>query len=403
VSRQDTQHRQPVKHPARTDAAATGLAPALGTRAAGALAARLVEWFSKQARDLPWRRTLDPYGIWVAEIMLQQTQVKTVIPYWTRWMKELPNLQSLAAARSEAVLKLWEGLGYYSRVRNLQKAAQDLVSNRNATVPRDLQAIDALPGVGRYTAGAIASIAFDLPAAILDGNVLRVLTRLLGIEGDPRERNVSRMLWGAAASLVAAAARLPKAKRALPPRPLRLAGPCSALNQSLMELGATICLPRQPRCTECPLRGRCVACRTGRTAEIPNLGPRPAATDRRFAAFLVQHRGRWLVRRRPAGVVNAHLWEFPNAELTPGAEPVAAASVLLGFTPASLRPFHTVRHSITRSRIVLEAHLASCRGRPRLRPGSWRWLTPAELEPLAWPSAHRQILTRMLASATTTT
>src|SRR6185295_7719675 len=148
----------------------------------------MLEWFPKNARDLPWRRTRDPYAIWVSEIMLQQTQVKTVLPYWTRWMQQLPTLQSLANAAPEKIHKLWEGLGYYTRVRNLQKAAQLILEKHNGTVPNHFNDVLALPGIGRYTAGAICSIAFNQPAPILDGNVIRVLTRIFGIDGDPREK-----------------------------------------------------------------------------------------------------------------------------------------------------------------------------------------------------------------------
>ena len=165
----------------------------------------LLDWFATAARDLPWRRTLDPYAIWVSEIMLQQTQVKTVIPYWERWMRELPDIAALAAAPEQRVLKLWEGLGYYTRVRNLQKAAQQIVAEHAGQFPRDFDAVLALPGVGRYTAGAITSIAFNAPAPILDGNVIRVLTRLFDIRENPRDKPTNDLLWHLATQLVQAA------------------------------------------------------------------------------------------------------------------------------------------------------------------------------------------------------
>src|SRR5438552_2719593 len=184
----------------------------------------LLKWFGEAARDLPWRRTRDPYAIWVSEIMLQQTQVKTVLPYWERWMQALPDIESLAKARTETIHKLWEGLGYYTRVRNLQKAAQVIMEIHGGRFPRDFEAVLALPGIGRYTAGAICSIAFNQPKPILDGNVIRVLTRLFGIGGNPRETQVRSKLWEIAHELVVEAAQTP-----------------ALLNQSLMELGALIC------------------------------------------------------------------------------------------------------------------------------------------------------------------
>src|SRR5581483_9674178 len=257
----------------------------------------LLRWFAASARDLPWRRTRDGYAIWISEIMLQQTQVKTVIPYWERWMRELPTIDSLAKAKPARLHKLWEGLGYYTRVRNVQKAAQQIVERHKGEFPREFEDILELPGIGRYTAGAIASIAFGQPRPILDGNVIRVLTRLFAIEANPREPETNARLWKIAEQLVSAAA--PE---------------CSHLNQSLMELGALICTPREPCCAECPVRKHCAALRTGDVTRFPNLPERAAATSRRFVALVLRRGDRYLVRQRPAGVVNAHLWEFPNAE-----------------------------------------------------------------------------------------
>src|SRR5256886_12318336 len=188
----------------------------------------LLKWFGQHARDLPWRRTLDPYAIWVSEVMLQQTQVKTVIPYWERWMAQLPNVTALAKTKPELVLKLWEGLGYYSRARNLQKAAQIIVRDYGGKFPENFHHTIELPGIGRYTAGAICSIAFNQPTPILDGNVIRVLTRLFGITGDPRDKLTGAQLWRLAAELVSVAARTSSN-----------GGPKgSHFNQALMGLGA---------------------------------------------------------------------------------------------------------------------------------------------------------------------
>src|SRR5437667_3014040 len=187
---------------------------------------KLLEWFPKNARDLPWRRTRDPYAVWISEIMLQQTRVNTVIPYWQRWMRRLPDVRALACARPDAVLKLWEGLGYYLRARNLQKAARTIVDQHQGRFPEKLDEWVALPGIGRYTAGAICSIAFDQATPILDGNVIRVLTRLFGIAENPRQQETNAKLWRLAQNLVRAAARR------------RRAGDhdCAHFNQSMMEL-----------------------------------------------------------------------------------------------------------------------------------------------------------------------
>jgi A/G-specific adenine glycosylase len=444
----------------------------------------LLDWFSQNARDLPWRRTRDPYAIWVSEIMLQQTQVKTVIPYWQRWMHELPTVRAAANASPDKIHKLWEGLGYYTRVRNLQKAAKQIVAqhenrskvrrrrgnesqtkNRLETpsafagprrdqpvgsckFPDNFDDVLALPGIGRYTAGAICSIAFNQPTPILDGNVIRVLTRVFGIGENPREKKTNARLWELAEELVIHVASSPfycRRRRkeshsiSLSSQRLLTSSPtCSNLNQSLMELGALVCTPRQPQCLVCPIKKLCVAFRENRVDELPNLGNRTVATARRFIAFVVERRGRFLVRQRPAGVVNAHLWEFPNAEIgtrlsepqhaqlqntagkipaTDGRRtccgsgdprPESAADIatrVLGFTPKELTPVSTVKHSITRYRITLEAWRASFGGSSAARPKNLKmgrrgipssetgvWLTPARLRKLAFTAAHRKLL-----------
>jgi A/G-specific adenine glycosylase len=340
------------------------------------LVPRLLKWFAAHARDLPWRRTQDPYGVYVSEIMLQQTQVKTVIPYWERWMRELPTLEAAATAAPGKIHKLWEGLGYYHRVRNLQKAAQTIRRDHGGVFPERFAEVLALPGIGRYTAGAICSIAFNQPTPILDGNVIRVLTRIFGISEDPKEKQTNARLWELAEALVQTAKRRARS--------------CSALNQALMELGALSCTPRQPQCDLCPAKTLCIAHREGRTEELPNVGKRPAASARRFLAFVVEHDGKWLVRQRPAHTVNAHLWEFPNREVTGAAEAAATvAKMELGFTPKKLAPLGTVKHSITRYRITLEAYIIPVAKQPAGLVGSWQ--TVAELRALAFTAAHKKL------------
>ena len=259
----------------------------------------MLDWFAQNARDLPWRRTRDPYAIWVSEIMLQQTQVKTVIPYWERWLRELPTVESLADAPPAKIHKLWEGLGYYTRVRNMQKAAQQIVAEQSTgrsrgdeaqtekncepphvvsyKFPDNFDAVIALPGVGRYTAGAICSIAFNQPAPILDGNVIRVLTRVFGIAENPKEKTTNAQLWKLAEDLVITAANLKSSTS-------HFALHTSHLNQSLMELGALICTPRNAQCAICPVKTLCVAFREGRVRNClisTNAPPPPPGGSRR--------------------------------------------------------------------------------------------------------------------------
>ncbi len=407
----------------------------LRTPSPNRLTGLLLGWFSVHARDLPWRRTRDPYAIWVSEIMLQQTQVKTVIPYWKRWMHELPTIKAAANASPARIHKLWEGLGYYTRVRNLQKAARQIVEKHGGEFPRDFDHVLALPGIGRYTAGAICSIAFNQPTPILDGNVIRVLTRVFGIGENPREKETNAQLWKLAGQLVWNSKLKNKNSKAC----------CSHLNQSLMELGALVCTPRQPQCEICPVKKLCVAFREDRVGQLPNLGKRKAATARHFVAFVVERMGRFLVRQRPAGVVNAHLWEFPNVEVAAGILPAVEPGVppggknadnfqpgnisrkipsgkmppsTAGGTPAAtrlahvtkqfgleaceVRPLCTIKHSITRYRMTLEAFHVQLGGRNSTTPkipqsrgarfsGVGIWLTPAQMDRLALASAHKKL------------
>ena len=376
----------------RSPAIARSGIPHSAFRIPHSLASSLLDWFAAAARDLPWRRTLDPYAIWVSEIMLQQTQVRTVIPYWERWMKALPDVAALAAAPEQRLLKLWEGLGYYTRVRNLQRAAQHLTATHAGQFPRDFDAMLALPGVGRYTAGAIASIAFNQPAPILDGNVIRVLTRLFAIAGNPRDKATNEALWHLATHLVEAAALHSSLVTLNSSRPL--SGPCSALNQSLMELGATVCTPQNPQCLPCPVRAHCAAHREGRVGELPNLSPRVVATSREFHTFVVERDTQFLVTQRPAGAVNAALWEFPNLEVTgQPATPAASLKQLLRLT-ARCQPFCEVKHTITRYRITQRVFRVELPRQPAAEAPS-RWLPLGELHHLPFTSAHKRILARL--------
>ena len=344
--------------------------------------------------------------------MLQQTQVKTVIPYWLRWMERFPDVPSLARAETDAVLKAWEGLGYYSRARNLQAAAQMIVRDFGGHFPTVHEQVITLPGIGPYTAGAVCSFAFNQPMPILDGNVERVLTRLGAVRGNPREPRLRKALWQAAENWVKLAAG----------RPARcadgLAGNCSAVNQALMELGAVICTPKAPRCGKCPVAKHCRALREGSPERYPELPTRAAVTARRFHAFVWQHQNAVWVVQRPRGVVNGGLWEFPNVEVTekPSAQAIEFARRLWRIRGTGTNPLRTVRHSITRYRIELQAHIETVdRDTQRhlrqwvdsssgpvadfpesgVNPSPWiaaEWVGPDGLQSKAFTAAHRRIV-----------
>jgi A/G-specific adenine glycosylase len=356
-----------------------------------ATAGRLVRWFDRNARDLPWRRTLDPYAVWVSEIMLQQTQVQTVIPYWTRWMERLPGVHELADAPPELVLKLWEGLGYYSRARNLQRAARCIVDEHGGRFPREAAALLTLPGIGPYTAGAIASIAMDHPEPILDGNVMRVLTRLAALEGDPRKEPLNRRLWEWATTLVHAA----HSTHALGDRR------CSRLNQSLMELGATVCTPgARPDCARCPVSDACAARRRGSQERYPELAPRVPITPRFFATAILVHQGRHLLTLRGDTGVNRGFWEFPSWEIASSASPEKVLGEQLGIPGDAWSALPDLRHHITRYRMIQRVRLAHASPSPAAMAeaagrGSWLWATEAELESLPLTSAHRKLARRL--------
>lgn len=357
------------------------------------LVAALLPWFSANHRDLPWRRTRDPYAVWISEIMLQQTQVKTVIPYWERWLAALPQITDLVAAPEERVLKLWEGLGYYSRARNLQKAARYIVEHYAGRFPTAFADLLALPGVGRYTAGAVASIAFNQPAPILDGNVIRVLTRTFALPGNPKGKARQSQLWSLADELVRTAA-----KTRTPDLPDNFTGPCSVLNQSLMELGATVCLPRKPACTNCPLASRCLARRQGVPERFPETKARPETTAQRFVVAVLERRGKFLVRQRPAGGVNAGFWEFPNRELSPEDDPAQAVGTWLQLSTEAFVPLRPVTHSVTRYRIRLEVFRATVKRLPTNCSPAGEWQDRAGLELLALTAAHRRIARQLAGS-----
>ena len=319
---------------------------------------RLGDWYRGAARDLPWRRTTDPYAITVSEFMLQQTQVVTVIPYYERRLKRFPTWQALADAPEKAVIKAWEGLGYYRRARNLHALAKAVVAN-GSDLPRDEAGLLALPGIGPYTAAAIGSIAYGLPLAVLDGNVMRVLTRVLAIKDDIT-RVTTRLLLQRIAN-----AFLDKADP-------------STHNQAVMELGATVCLPRNPLCLICPLKIGCQG--KARASEFP-VRSRTATVKRVETVAILQHEDRFYCEHVPAGKPWQGLWRFPD------------------FDPARMRQgelITKIRYGITKYAVVMEVVEARWKRRAPIS-ATVRYLTLEEMEELAFAAPHRRMVKKITA------
>lgn len=338
---------------------------------------RLLTWYTRHARDLPWRRTRQLYPIWISEVMLQQTQVATVIDYFERFLARFPDVATLAAASEEEVLRLWEGLGYYRRARNLHRAAQVIVEHHRGEVPEDIATLRELPGIGRYTAGAILSLALDARHPILEANTKRLLSRLLAYPGDVSAGAGQELLWQFAEAFLPAAQ-------------------AGRFNQALMELGSRICTPREPRCVDCPLVALCPTSAQGLQAQIPAPKPRRAYETVSEAAVVVQRGTRVLVRRCQPTERWAGLWDFPRFPVcvTRGARFRAAlAEQTRALTGLDVEPsgrLALIRHGVTRFRITLYCHQAKyIRG--RLVSPELRWVTPSELATLPLSSTGRQI------------
>jgi A/G-specific adenine glycosylase len=341
---------------------------------------RLLQWFERHRRAMPWRNRRTPYRVWIAEIMLQQTRVDQVRPYYQRFMKRFPSLRRLAAAPVDDVLKAWEGLGYYSRARNLHRAARQIAAEHGGRFPRTAEELRRLPGVGAYTAAAIGSIAFNLPLAVVDGNVIRVLTRLTACAEDPRAGATRRALQELADRLL----------------PRKTPGP---FNEAVMELGATVCLPRRPQCAECPLRTACRGYAKGDPTAFPVKALRRKLPHKQVgAAAVINRRGQVLIAQRRPEAMLGGLWEFPGGSREPGETmPECVARELkeeLGLQIEVGRPLITVRHAYSHFTIELHTFFARIRaGRPRrLECADYRWVYPEEFEQFAFSKADLAVV-----------
>jgi A/G-specific adenine glycosylase len=349
-----------------------------------AIQKQLLRWFQRNQRDLPWRREYHPYGVWISEVMLQQTQVKTVLPFYERWMSRFPDIRSVAEASEDTVLKHWEGLGYYSRARNVQRTARILISEYHGEIPTRYRALRDLPGIGPYTAAAILSLAFNQDYPVVDGNVKRVFARLFDIRSALRERRSLRFIEDTAHAI------LPK-------------GSARNFNQALMELGAVVCTPRNPLCPACPIGKECRSRTLGVVAQRPVPSPPKPSSSLQVAVGLLISNGRIFIQKRPPGGLMPGLWEFPGGKVRAGETPEDALvreileelQVRVGY----LEKISVIHHNYTSFRVTLHAYTCRLLGRGQ-RPvlGSateGRWVTRDEINHFPFPAANQKLI-RML-------
>lgn len=345
---------------------------------------RLLKWFDHHQRELPWRKNKSAYRIWVSEIMLQQTQVATVVDYYRRFLKRFPTVKKLAAAEEQDVLKLWEGLGYYRRARQMHAAARQILENHDGKFPLDFEDVLALPGIGRYTAGAILSIATEQRLPVLEGNTIRLFARLLEMKTDPRTSQNQKTQWDFSESL------LPRKR-------------IGDFNQALMELGSEVCTPRNPNCGGCPLMSLCPTFLNGLQDEIPAAGKKMDYEDINEAVVLVQRNGKYLVRLCGPGERWEGLWDFPRYRVEKnldGKELEPKIREQFGLSTNIHSTDQRIRHAVTRFRITLDCFMAdSVQGRLTGRNESCAWKSPQQIEELAMSVTGRKIAKKLVSGA----
>lgn len=326
----------------------------------------LLDWFAQYGRELPWRGISDPYGIWVSEVILQQTRIEQGRDYWLRFMERFPTVEALAAASEDEVLLQWQGLGYYSRARNMHAAARQIVEQGG--FPRTIEGLRALKGVGDYTAAAVGSMAFNLPAAAVDGNVYRVLSRHYGIDV-PINTTKGKHTFEAVAQQL-----LPENQ-------------ASIFNQAMMDFGATWCTPKSPRCLDCPFAETCAALRTGRVNQLPVKEKKLKIQERHLTYIYIRHAGMTAVRRRPAGDIWQGLWEPLLIEDAPMPDLGCPLTLLA----------HDVKHVLTHRVLMADFYLAEPPSRPEL-PDGYIWIKEEDLGDYALPRLIERLLERLPAS-----
>lgn len=342
---------------------------------------KLLNWFSIYGRDLPWRKTYTPYHIWISEIMLQQTQMKRATAYFNHWMEKFPDITNIAKSSEEELMKLWEGLGYYSRARNIFKTAKILVQAHNSELPADHKTLLKLPGIGRYTAGAIMSLAFNQEYAIVDANIERLYARLFNIDTPVKSKENQHFIWRQAKELI------PQGK-------------ARYFNQALMELGGLICLPKNPKCGQCPISGHCAALGLKVTDKRPVPVKLPDSISIEMVTGLLAHNGKIFIQKRPENDAWGGLWEFPTGRLKRNETPEQALKreyqEKTELKINDLKKITTVKHSYTKYRVTL--HCFSCglenvQSKPTLHAAQeYRWVIPKELARFAFPAGHRKLI-----------
>ncbi|MGH2582627.1 MAG: A/G-specific adenine glycosylase [Anaerolineales bacterium] len=341
------------------------------------IANELLRWYGKHRRSLPWRHRPSPYSVWVAEVMAQQTRLDTMLTYYRQWMRKFPTIAGLSTAREQDVLAMWEGLGYYSRARNLHKAAKIIVSNLDGQLPSEVEQLRELPGIGRYTAGMIASLAFNRDEPAVDGNAIRVLARVFNVEAPPISAAGREQIWQLAA-------------RHLPPRR------AAQYNQALMDLGSDVCTPRTPNCVECPLKSHCQAYELGIQEKRPVKAKAPRIAQRNFAAAVIRKERNVLLRQRPPDGLLGGMWEFPNIQISnqrAKSKLTRALQDALGATFSFNRKGHEYQHTYSHFHAHLAVYSSDLNGASKLGRVKfpYRWVSISKLHELPMGKLDRRI------------